>query len=67
MKLGVIEAGPIVFFDGSGEGFYWEGLKTQLERMAAQGRLPSWVLDNILMTADPDAIPRFYKQTLRLG
>jgi hypothetical protein len=35
--------------------------------MAAQGRLPGWVLDNILMTADPDAIPRFYKQTLRLG
>ncbi|RKT43435.1 LOG family protein [Thiocapsa rosea] len=67
MKLGVIEAGPIVFFDGSGEGFYWEGLKTQLARMAAQGRLPDWVLDNILMTADPDAIPRFYKQTLRLG
>jgi predicted Rossmann-fold nucleotide-binding protein len=67
MKLGVIEAGPIVFFDGSDEGLFWEGLQTQLELMAAQGRLPRWLLDNILMTADPDVIPRFYKQTLRLG
>jgi predicted Rossmann-fold nucleotide-binding protein len=67
MKLGVIEAGPIVFFDDSGDGFYWEGLRTQLETMASQGRLPSWLLENILMTGDPDAIPRFYKQALRLG
>lgn len=67
MKLGVIEAGPIVFFDGSGEGRYWEGLKTQLARMAAEGRLPVWLLDTILMTDDPDAVPRFYKQALRLG
>lgn len=67
MKLGVIEAGPIVFFDDSGESFYWEGLRIQLERMAAEGRLPSWLMDNLLMTGDPDAIPRFYKQALRLG
>lgn len=67
MKLGVIETGPIVFFDGLGDGFYWEGLQTQLQRMADAGRLPTWLLDNILMTADPDAVPRFYKQTLRLG
>ncbi len=67
MKLGLIEAAPIVFFDGSAEGFYWEGLRIQLQHMAAQGRLPGWLLDNILMTSDPDAVPGFYKQTLRLG
>lgn len=67
MKLGVIEAAPIVFFDGSGDGFYWEGLRNQLARMAQCGRMPHWLLDNVLMTSDPEAIPRFYKRTLRLG
>lgn len=67
MKLGVIDASPVVFFDGSGGDFYWDGLRTQLDEMARQGRIPAWLLDQILMTSDPDAIPRFYKQTLRLG
>ncbi len=67
MKLGVIEAGPIVFFDGSDGDFYWEGLRIQLDAMAQQNRVPAWLIDQILMTTDPDAIPRFYKQSLRLG
>jgi hypothetical protein len=67
MKLGVIETSPVVFFDGLGGDFYWDGLRTQLAAMARQGRVPAWLLDHILMTTDPDAIPNFYKQTLRLG
>lgn len=67
MKLGVIETGPVVFFDSSDGDFYWEGLRRQLEAMKRQGRVPSWLTDQILMTTDPDAVPRFYKQALRLG
>ncbi|MFD2111647.1 LOG family protein [Thiorhodococcus fuscus] len=67
MKLGVIERSPIVFFDGSGNGFYWEGLREQLAEMARQGRVPAWLIDQVLMTTDPDAVPNFYKQKLRLG
>ncbi|NCA69749.1 MAG: hypothetical protein EOM91_06510 [Sphingobacteriia bacterium] len=67
MKLGVIEAAPIVFFDDTDDGLYWEGLQIQLRRMVSDGRAPDWLLDNILMTADPDAVPRFYKRVLRLG
>ncbi|QGU31874.1 LOG family protein [Thermochromatium tepidum] len=67
MKLGVIEAGPVIFFDSSDGDFYWEGLRQQLETMKRQGRVPSWLTDQILMTTDPDAVPRFYKQALRLG
>ncbi len=67
MKLGVIEASPVVFLDSSGGDFYWEGLKTQFARMVRAGRMPEALLDNILMTADPDEIPRFYKKALRLG
>ena len=67
MKLGVIEASPVVFLASSGGDFYWEGLKTQLARMVRADRAPGWLLDNILMTSDPDEVPRFYKKTLRLG
>ncbi|MGQ9659274.1 MAG: LOG family protein [Thermochromatium sp.] len=67
MKLGVIETGPLVFFDSSDGEFYWEGLRRQLEEMKRQGRVPAWLTDQILMTTDPDAVPRFYKQALRLG
>ncbi len=67
MKLGVIEASPVVFLDSSGGDFYWAGLKAQFERMSREQRMPAWLLDNILMTADPDEIPRFYKKSLRLG
>jgi hypothetical protein len=35
--------------------------------MVRQGRMPQWLLDNILMTSDPDEVPRFYKKALRLG
>ncbi len=67
MKLGVIETGPVVFFDSSGGDFYWEGLRRQLDEMARQGRVPAWLIEQILMTTDPDAVPRFYKQALKLG
>ena len=67
MKLGVIESSPVVFLDGSGGDFYWEGLQTQFTRMVRQGRMPESLLSNILMTSDPDEVPRFYKKTLRLG
>ncbi|QIK38366.1 hypothetical protein GWK36_10680 [Caldichromatium japonicum] len=67
MKLGVIEPGPLVFFDSSGGEFYWEGLRQQLATMKREGRAPAWLIDQILMTSDPEAVPRFYKQALRLG
>jgi len=67
MKLGVIEASPVVFLDSSGGDFYWDGLRAQLARMVREGRMPAWLSDNILMTSDPDEVPRFYKKALRLG
>ncbi len=67
MKLGVIEASPVVFLDSSGGDFYWDGLRSQLARMVRERRMPEWLNDNILMTSDPDEVPRFYKKALRLG
>ncbi|NEV61970.1 LOG family protein [Thiorhodococcus minor] len=67
MKLGVIETAPLVFFDGTGNELYWKGLQEQLAHMARLGRVPAWLIEQILMTTDPDAVPHFYKQALRLG
>jgi predicted Rossmann-fold nucleotide-binding protein len=67
MKLGVIESSPVVFLDSAGGAFYWEGLKTQLAHMVRENRMPARLLENILMTSDPDEVPRFYKKALRLG
>jgi hypothetical protein len=35
--------------------------------MVRRGRTPDWLIENILMTSDPDEVPRFYKKALRLG
>ncbi|HYN76836.1 MAG TPA: LOG family protein, partial [Lamprocystis sp. (in: g-proteobacteria)] len=67
MKLGVIEASPVVFLDSAGGDFYWDGLRTQFTRMVQEGRMPQAVYDNCLMTADVNEVQRFYKKTLRLG
>ena len=67
MKLGVIEASPVVFLDSAGGDFYWEGLRTQLTRMVQERRMPQAVFENCLMTADVNEVQRFYKKTLRLG
>jgi hypothetical protein len=57
----------VVFLDSAGGDFYWDGLRSQLARMVRERRMPEWLNDNILMTSDPDEVPRFYKKTLRLG
>lgn len=67
MKLGVIESSPVIFLDSSGGDFYWQGLKEQFQHMVREQRTPGWLVDNILMTADPNEVPRFYKKALRLG
>ncbi|MDJ0522195.1 MAG: LOG family protein [Planctomycetota bacterium] len=67
MKLGVIERSPLVFYGRhDGEG-YWAELQRQFATMVEVGRAPPWLTENVLVTDDPDAIPRFYKRILELG
>ena len=35
--------------------------------MVEVGRAPEWLTENVLVTDDPDEIPRFYKRILELG
>jgi hypothetical protein len=67
MKLGVIELSPLVFLGCHGRVTYWDALRRQFETMVAAGRAPAWLADHVLVSDDPDAIPRFYKRVLELG
>ena len=67
MKLGVIELSPLVFFGRHDGATYWDAQRRQFETMVEAGRAPAWLRDHVLVTDDPDAIPRFYKQVLELG
>jgi len=67
MKLGVIERSPLVFFGRHDGQTYWDSLQRQFATMVEVGRAPPWVTENVLVTDDPDAIPRFYKDILELG
>ncbi len=67
MKLGVIERSPLVFFGRHDGKTYWDDLLRQFETMVAVGRAPEWLTENVLVTDEPDEIPRFYKRILELG
>ena len=67
MKLGVIERSPLVFYGRHDGERYWEHLRRQFATMVEVGRAPAWLTENVLVTDDPDEIPRFYKRILELG
>ncbi len=67
MKLGVIERSPLVFFGRHDGQTYWDSLQRQFATMVEVGRAPAWLTENVLVTDDPDEVPRFYKRILELG
>lgn len=67
MKLGVIELSPLIFFGRHDGERYWERLAAQFATMVEAGRAPGWLSEYVLMTDDPDEVPRFYKRILELG
>jgi predicted Rossmann-fold nucleotide-binding protein len=62
LKLGIRPRVPYVFLDRA----YFAALKEQLERMVSEKRAPSWMLDYILFTDDPNDVLRFYRQKLQV-
>jgi predicted Rossmann-fold nucleotide-binding protein len=67
MKLGLAEQTPMVFIGSSGHGRFWEPLREQLVRMVREGRAPARLLENSLVTDDPDEVVPFYRRVLRIG
>ena len=67
MKLGVIEVSPMVFFGRHRGRRYWRQMREQFKVMVAADRAPQWLRTHVLMTDDPDEVPRFYQSRLQLG
>lgn len=66
MKLSIMERVPVILFDTEGNSGFWDDMQRQIKTMVTRGRAPAWVLDNIVITDDPDVIVNVYRQRLQL-
>jgi hypothetical protein len=66
MKLSILEPVPVILFDTEGSGKFWAGIQAQILEMVRQGRAPSWAADNLVITDDPQAVIRTYRERLQL-
>jgi predicted Rossmann-fold nucleotide-binding protein len=66
MKLSIMERVPVVLFDTEGNAGFWDDMQRQIKTMVARGRAPAWILDNIVITDDPDVVVDTYRQRLQL-
>jgi predicted Rossmann-fold nucleotide-binding protein len=66
MKLSIMEQVPLILFDTEGDANFWAEMKAQLATMVRFGRSPDWVLDNVVLSADPEEIVAAYRQRLQL-
>ena len=66
MKLSIMERVPIILFDTEGNQGFWEGMKHQISTMVKNGRAPSWIEDQIVITDDPKVVIDVYRQRLQL-
>ncbi len=62
LKLGIRPRVPFIFFHDE----YWKNLEEQIRCMAADGRMPPWILDHLLFSGDPEEITDFYRKTLQI-
>jgi hypothetical protein len=66
MKLSIIEPVPVILFDTENGGAFWNGVRDQVVEMVRQGRAPAWAADSIVITGDPHAVIRTYRERLQL-
>jgi predicted Rossmann-fold nucleotide-binding protein len=66
MKLSIIEPVPVILFDTENGGSFWHGAREQVVEMVRQGRAPAWAADSIVITSDPEAVIRTYRERLQL-
>ena len=66
MKLSIIEPVPVILVDTDNSGAVWQGVQQQVAEMVRQRRAPAWAGDSIVITADPQAVIRTYRERLQL-
>jgi len=66
MKLSIMEPVPIILFETEGDKGVWRQTAGQIAMMVRDGRAPAWMLKNIVITSDPQAVVDAYRQRLQL-
>jgi predicted Rossmann-fold nucleotide-binding protein len=66
MKLSIMESVPVILFDTEGDGEYWRHLEAQIAAMVRAGRAPGWMLENLVITGEPQAVIAAYHKGLHL-
>jgi len=66
MKLSIMERVPLILFDTQGDKGFWDNMLRQINTMVEKGRAPAWILDNIVITDDPEVVINVYRQRLQL-
>jgi predicted Rossmann-fold nucleotide-binding protein len=66
MKLSIMEQVPIVLFDTEGDRGFWDGMRRQIDAMVQQKRAPAWIVEQIVITDDPDVVTGMYRRQLQL-
>jgi predicted Rossmann-fold nucleotide-binding protein len=66
MKLSIMERVPVILFDTEGNAGFWDDMQYQIKTMVTRGRAPAWILDNIVITDDPEIVVNVYRQRLQL-
>ena len=66
MKLSIMERVPVILFDTEGNAGFWDDMQHQIKTMVTRGRAPTWILDNIVITDDPEVVVNVYRQRLQL-
>ncbi|NNF98900.1 MAG: hypothetical protein HKM93_05945 [Desulfobacteraceae bacterium] len=66
MKLSILERVPIILFSTEGDSRFWVHMERQIHEMVEKGRAPEWILDNIVLTHDPEVVIDVYRRRLHL-
>jgi predicted Rossmann-fold nucleotide-binding protein len=61
-----MERVPLILFDTQGNAGFWDDMLRQINTMVSRGRAPAWILDNIVITDDPEVVIDVYRQRLQL-
>jgi predicted Rossmann-fold nucleotide-binding protein len=65
-KLSIAETVPIILFGTEGDETFWNGAREQILEMVAHDRAPGWIKKYLIMTSDPRAVVKAYKDILQL-
>ncbi len=62
MKLGIRPRVPYVFYHDE----FWSDLESQFTKLVADGRMPAWMMEQLLFSGDPEEIITFYRKSLQI-